>query len=111
MGYRRPVACRIFRALQKENSMRKKIIGGVALLAVATLAWAGGDPWKSKPVSQWTEKDVTDILLNSPWVRVNVSAQGAWHPDGMSQATSSPGVAGSGTDTSKNAAGATPEAM
>ncbi len=91
--------------------MRKKIIGGVAFLIIATLAWAGGDPWKVKPVSQWTDKDVTDILQNSPWVRANLTAQGAWHPDGMTQASGSGGVAGSKTDMSKNAAGSTPTEM
>jgi hypothetical protein len=91
--------------------MRKKIIGTVALLIVATLAWAGGDPWKSKPFSQWTDKDVTDILLNSPWARANITAQGAWHPDGMTQASGSGGVAGTKTDLSKNTTGATPTEM
>jgi hypothetical protein len=93
--------------MQKENSMRKKILGGVAFLIIATLAWAGGDPWKSKPPSQWTDKDVTDILLNSPWARANVSAQGAWHPDGMTQASGSGAVPGMKGDMSHNSAGAT----
>lgn len=34
----------------------------------ATLLWAG-DPWKEKPYTEWTEKDVNKVLLKSPWVR------------------------------------------
>src|SRR5580658_4384788 len=99
--------------------MRKQMFGGVALLVVAALAVAGGDPWKSKPFSQWTDKDVTDILLNSPWARANVTAQGAWRPDGMTQASGSgaiPGAGGSKSATggtsggdNKGAAGSTPD--
>lgn len=91
--------------------MRKKLIGGVAFLIIAALAWAGGDPWKSKPPSQWTDKDIADIFQNSPWARANVTAQGAWRPDGMSQASGSGGVAGSKTDMSKGSAGSTPTEM
>ena len=94
--------------MRKENSMRKKIIGGLAILIIATLAWAG-DVWKSKPPSQWTEKDVADILTNSPWARANVSVFGANNTQGMTQASGSGGTAGSKTDMSKNAAGATPD--
>jgi hypothetical protein len=97
--------------MPKENSMRKKLIGGVAFLIIAALAWAGGDPWKSKPPSQWTEKDIADILQTSPWVHANLTAQGAWRPDGMSQASSSGGIAGSKSDMSKGSAGATPDSM
>lgn len=91
--------------------MRKKIIGGVVFLIIATLAWAGGDPWKSKPPSQWTDKDVADIFQSSPWARANVTAQGAWRPDGMTQASGSGAVAGGKNDMSKNSAGATPTEM
>jgi hypothetical protein len=97
--------------MPKENSMRKKLMGGVAFLIIATLAWAGGDPWKTKPPSQWTEKDVADILANSPWARANVSVFGANNTQGMTQATGTGGTAGSKTDLSKNAAGATPDTM
>jgi hypothetical protein len=90
--------------------MRKITIGTLALLVVATLAWAG-DVWKSKPMNQWSEKDVNDILQNSPWAKPNVSSQGAWRPDGMTQASGSGGTAGTKTDISKNASGATTDTM
>lgn len=32
------------------------------------LAWAG-DPWKEKTWTEWTQKDVEKILLNSPWAK------------------------------------------
>jgi hypothetical protein len=95
--------------MPKENSMRKKLMGGVAFLIIATLAWAGGDPWKTKPPSQWTEKDVADILANSPWARANVSVFGANNTQGMTQASGSGGTAGGKGDMSHNSAGATPD--
>ena len=49
------------------------------LLILTTLAWAGGEPWKDKPYSQWTEQDVARVLQASPWVK-NVDSAGAWHP-------------------------------
>ncbi|HXW17351.1 MAG TPA: hypothetical protein VEJ39_03565 [Candidatus Acidoferrales bacterium] len=88
--------------------MRKKFLTGAALLIAATLAWAASDPWKSKPFSQWTDKDVADILQNSPWARPSVQAQGAWHPDGMTQASGSTSMPGGAGDTSKASASAAP---
>jgi hypothetical protein len=90
--------------------MRKTLIGALAFVVVATLAWAS-DVWKSKPMSQWTEKDCADILQNSPWAKANIQSQGAWHPDGMTQASGSGGTAGTKTDISKNATGATPDTL
>jgi len=83
--------------------MRKPLISGVSILVLAVLAWAGGDPWKSKPYTQWDKNDVQAVLQVSPWVKANVSAAGAWHPDGTVaadsvQGTGSPagGVGGKG---------------
>jgi hypothetical protein len=85
----------------------KRIFAGAAILAVAAAAWAGGDVWKTKPYSQWDQKDITAILQTSPWAKPNQQVQGAWHPDGTTAAdTSNIGVAGSGTDTSNRSAGA-----
>jgi hypothetical protein len=42
----------------------------VAVLAVAALAFAGGDPWKSKPYQQWDSKDILRIVNDSPWAKV-----------------------------------------
>ena len=85
----------------------KKIFAGTALLAIAAAAWAGGDVWKTKPYSQWDQKDIATILQSSPWAKPAQQVQGAWHPDGTAAAdTSNIGVAGSGTDTSNRSAGA-----
>ncbi|MGB0036755.1 MAG: hypothetical protein WBP79_14890 [Candidatus Acidiferrales bacterium] len=42
----------------------------VAVLIAVVCAWAGGDPWKSKPFQQWDEKDVNRILTDSPWAKI-----------------------------------------
>ena len=57
--------------------MRKKAFAVTVILAAAAIAWAGGDPWKTKPVDQWTDKDIQEILQTSPWAKVNVPTQGA----------------------------------
>jgi hypothetical protein len=87
--------------------MRKTTLAILAVLALAMAVWAGGDPWK-KPLGEWTDKDITSILQISPWSKAGVQPQGAWRPDGMTQASGSVGVAGSGSDTSKAAASAAP---
>lgn len=47
----------------------------LAVLALAFVAVAGGDPWKSKPYQQWDKKDIRRVLGDSPWARiVRVSA-------------------------------------
>jgi hypothetical protein len=89
--------------------MRKTSIAVTALLAAAAIAWAGGDPWKTKTIDQWTDKDITEILQTSPWAKVSVQPQGAWRPDGMTQASGSTGIAGSKSDSSHVAAGSNPE--
>lgn len=87
--------------------MRTKLRAGAAVLAIATVAWASGDVWKSKPYAQWDEKDITTILQTSPWSRPAVQIQGAWRPaDTAAADTSNLGVAGSGADTSNRSAGA-----
>jgi len=88
--------------------MRKKAFAIAAILAAVAVAQAG-DVWKTKPFDQWTEKDIQEILQTSPWAKAGVQAQGAWHPDGMSQANGSTGIPGSSTDTSHVSAGATPD--
>ncbi|HEV2491217.1 MAG TPA: hypothetical protein VGT03_15535 [Candidatus Acidoferrales bacterium] len=42
----------------------------VVSLLVVGLAWAGGDPWKTKPYQQWTQDDIRQILNDSPWARL-----------------------------------------
>jgi hypothetical protein len=86
--------------------MRKTTLAILATLVLGVVVWAG-DAWK-KPLADWTDKDVTAILQASPWTKANVQAQGSWRPDGMTQASGSVGVAGSGSDMSKSAASAVP---
>ena len=67
---------------------------------MAAIVWAG-DVWKSKPYSQWDEKDILVVLQTSPWAKVNVSASGAWHPADTTPITGgSVGYGGSSNDTS-----------
>lgn len=49
--------------------MNKKILIGVASLAMAGLACASNEPWKSKPYQQWDKADLALILNDSPWVK------------------------------------------
>jgi hypothetical protein len=81
--------------------MKKTGLLVASILAVIAIAWAGGDPWKTKTMDQWTENDVTNILQNSPWVKAPLRAQGAWRPNGTTQMTGgSTGIPGSSNDTS-----------
>jgi len=61
--------------------MRKAIIGTFAVLAVAAIAFAASDPWKSKPYQQWDEKDVQKVLSDSPWAKV-VQVDATWQKGG-----------------------------
>lgn len=87
--------------------MKKALLAGLVALGIVAVVWAGGDPWKNKPADQWTDQDINDILLNSPWSRPNVQTLGAWRPDGMVQEQGEVGVAGSSSDNSHIAQGAT----
>ena len=64
--------------------MRKSLAAAGIVFVLSVLAWAGGDPWKSKPFQQWNQKDVQQILQESPWAKPNISASGAWRPLGQS---------------------------
>jgi hypothetical protein len=76
--------------------MRKTIIGGAAILMIAMLAWAGGDPWKTKPFQQWNDEDIQKIFTDSPWSRT-VRVEGTWKPvEGVNGAGGSIGTAGNG---------------
>jgi hypothetical protein len=48
--------------------MRRVTIASLAVLILATLAWAT-DAWK-KPYQQWDKKDVQKILDDSPWAKI-----------------------------------------
>ena len=88
--------------------MRRTSLAVTALLAAAAINWAGGDPWKTKSVDQWTEKDIAEILQTSPWAKVQLKPQGAGRPDGMSQMSGSLSTPGGSADQTKVSSGAVP---
>lgn len=58
--------------------MRKTIFFSLGLATIATcLAWAGNEPWKTKPYQQWDQKDIQQVLNNSPWGKVE-SVPASW---------------------------------
>jgi hypothetical protein len=91
--------------------MRKTIVCSLAGLALAALAWAGGDPWKVKPYQQWDQKDLSVIMQTSPWAKVNITLAGEWHPMGSEAASSvqtTGSVGGAAGDNSHTSAGSLP---
>ncbi len=50
--------------------MKSKVIlsGTLLVLLGSSVAWAG-DPWKEKPYTEWTEKEVQKVLKKSPWAK------------------------------------------
>jgi hypothetical protein len=76
--------------------MRKIIIGSAAILVIAMLTWAGGDPWKTKPFQQWNDEDIQKVFTDSPWSR-KVTVEGTWKPvQGINAAGGSITAAGNG---------------
>ena len=63
--------------------MRRVLLASLVLNIAVALAWAGSDPWKSKPFSQWDEKDIRKILTDSPWSKV-IQVPAAWSTGGDS---------------------------
>lgn len=61
--------------------MRKTTIFA-ALLAMAGLAFASNDVWKTKPYQQWNSNDVKEVLTNSPWVK-KTTVMASWAKGGM----------------------------
>ncbi|HKW89053.1 MAG TPA: hypothetical protein VJN21_09870 [Candidatus Acidoferrales bacterium] len=78
--------------------MGKKAIYGTAFVAaIACLAWASNDPWKTKSYQQWDQKDVQQVLSASPWVKIQ-SVPASW--------TSGRGAAGMGGNSQPGGYGA-----
>ena len=93
--------------------MRRTVFGGVALVVLTVAAYAGDEPWKTKPFDQWTDKDLNAVYQNSPWAKPNVQAMGAWRPMGSATMEGpTPGaIAGSSADNSKTSQGTLGEQM
>ncbi|MFZ0581244.1 MAG: hypothetical protein WAN72_14015 [Candidatus Acidiferrales bacterium] len=76
--------------------MKKAMMCGVTILVVAMLAWAGGDPWKTKPYQQWTDEDIQKVFTASPWSQ-KVAVEGTWKPvRGVDSANGSLNAGGGG---------------
>jgi len=81
--------------------MRRVLLSSFVFGVVAALAWAGGDPWKSKPFSQWDEKDILKILADSPWSKVT-QVPAAWSTGGEAGGVPDPTVASAAQGHSAN---------
>jgi len=42
-------------------------VGLLTTMALAALLGAGGEPWKDKAASEWTQEEATRVLTHSPW--------------------------------------------
>jgi hypothetical protein len=85
--------------------MPRRIVFGLILLAGAALAWAGNDPWKSKPYQQWDSKDVERIMDDSPWakmIRVDVLWKNAAPNQSDADTKDLGGGGGGGDDSDKS---------
>ena len=66
-----------------DRAIVKACVGALLALAVVAVAWAGGPPWKTKPFEQWTESDVSKVLHDSPWAKLQyVPAEWKMNPGG-----------------------------
>jgi hypothetical protein len=63
--------------IEIEDTLRRVFLCGCAGLVLATIVWASGEPWKSKPYQQWDAKDVRRVLDASPWAR-SVQVDAPW---------------------------------
>jgi hypothetical protein len=53
---------------QPEEAIMRKHFGIFVALLCVLVTWAGDEPWKTKAYQEWDDKDVTQILQDSPWV-------------------------------------------
>ena len=83
------------RTLAKSSGVRSYMMwfaaGWAAILLCTAWAWAGSEPWKSKPYQQWDDKDIQQILTDSPWVRT-ASVEAGWKSASASMDQPSPGM-------------------
>lgn len=81
----------MFSNLGRRMIVMTGLAGVIALTAVA-VARAGGPPWKTKPFEQWTQKELSEILHNSPWAKVE-SVPADWKPSRFGAANAQEGSA------------------
>jgi hypothetical protein len=74
-------------------TMRSVLKVSAAVLLFAALAWAS-NPWDGKPYEQWTQKDVMQVLNNSPWAEMT-KVKVTWKQPSSGRAA---GRGGSGQD-------------
>jgi len=70
-----------------------KLFSLAILVTVCSFAWAGEDAWKTKPYQQWDEKDIRQVLEDSPWVEVK-TVSAVWRNSAHSATTQSGGQSG-----------------
>lgn len=75
--------------------MRKMMLCGAAVLIVALVAFAGGDPWKTKPYTEWTDEDIQKVFTGSPWAKT-VAIEGTWKPVSATEAATGAQTSGGG---------------
>lgn len=84
-------------ARRHQFTLGRSILSSLSLLAIAaTLASASGDDWKTKPYQKWDEKDIQQVLFESPWVKAQAVAV-TWRSDNnraKAEKTESAGVRG-----------------
>ncbi len=51
---------------------RTALLDTFLIVFAAAALYAAGDAWKTKPYTQWDEKDVAAVLHASPWVKLNL---------------------------------------
>jgi hypothetical protein len=101
--------------IHQETEMTKlwrSVVLGTVVVVAGGLAFGGDTPWKDKPYQQWTQKDVTRILQDSPWAKTvnNVGGTLSQHGNtdlGGGEPGTMPGMGGGGVlpgehDTSMN---------
>jgi len=96
---------------QERGSLRvntlKFVTRALVLLVLAAVAWAGGDPWKTKPYQKWDANDIRKIFTDSPWCKT-LQVDATWKTgikyemsdDGGMALKTGQGSAGAGDDPS-----------